>query len=71
MVVLPTCCLVAATKIGRDFALSELMLVDVVLSPRTMADVWAFDEPRWKSRTGIFDSMVILLADGSKYAYFW
>ena len=34
VVVLPTCCLVAATNMGRDFLVLLPMLVDFVLSPR-------------------------------------
>jgi len=43
VVVLPTCCFVAATNIGRDFL--TLLLVDVVLSPRIMGEEDAFDIP--------------------------
>ena len=51
VVVLPTCCLVAATKIGRDFWMLDLMLVEVVLSARTL------DEPERRRRAENFDAM--------------
>lgn len=51
VVVLPTCCLVAATKIGRDFWMLDLTLVEVVLSART------FDELERRVRRVIFNVM--------------
>jgi hypothetical protein len=51
VVVLPTCCLVAATKIGRDFWMLDLTLVEVVFSART------FDELERRKRRGVFNIM--------------
>lgn len=56
VVVLPTCCLVAATKMGRDFLM--VVLVDVVLRPRITADEQAFDDLGRKSPTEKNGNMV-------------
>ena len=56
VVVLPTCCLVAATKMGRVFLV--LVLVDVVLSPRITAEELIFGELLRRSSTWMLDSMM-------------